>query len=99
MIGVRRDLALTWREGFAFEDSPVLRCTSMRSARAKVVKGKIVTRAKFPEGTKLLLVVDDPVPPIVLTEEDGLAVRRARASVRAGRTIKFEDLMSLLESL
>jgi len=30
----------------------------MRTARARVVNGKIVTRAKFPEGTKLVLVVD-----------------------------------------
>lgn len=31
----------------------------MRTARAKVVNGKVVTKAKFPEGTKLLLVIDE----------------------------------------
>jgi hypothetical protein len=57
----------------------------MRTARAKVIKGKVVTRAKFPEGTKLLLVVDEPQPEVELDDEDVVAIRRARASIRAGR--------------
>jgi len=36
----------------------------MRTARAKIIKGKVVTRAKFPEGTKLLLVVDEQQPEV-----------------------------------
>lgn len=68
----------------------------MRSARAKVVKGKIVTRAKFPEGTKLVLVVDEPHPPIELDEADEAAIRAARASIRAGRTVAMDKLMAAL---
>ena len=68
----------------------------MRTARAKVVKGKVVTKAKFPEGTKLLLVVDEPQPEVELDEEDVEAIRRARASIRAGRKIPMDLLFKLL---
>lgn len=69
---------------------------SMRTARAKVVNGKVVTKAKFPEGTKLLLLVDEPQPEIELDDEDVAAIRRARASIRAGRKIPMDRLMKLL---
>ena len=68
----------------------------MRTARAKVVKGRVVTRAKFPEGTKLLLVVDEPQPVVELDNEDVAAIRRARESIRAGRKISMDRLMKLL---
>jgi hypothetical protein len=68
----------------------------MRTARAKVVKGKVVTKAKFPEGTKLLLVVDEPQPEVELDDEDVGAIRRARASIRAGKKIPMDLLFKLL---
>lgn len=68
----------------------------MRTARAKVVKGKVVTRAKFPEGTKLLLVVDEPQPEVELDDEDVEAIRGARASIRAGRKVPMDLLFKLL---
>jgi uncharacterized 2Fe-2S/4Fe-4S cluster protein (DUF4445 family) len=68
----------------------------MRTARATVIKGKLVTRAKFPEGTKLLLVVDEPQPDVELDDEDVAAIRRARASIRAGRKISMDQLRKLL---
>ncbi|MGE0404024.1 MAG: hypothetical protein AB7T06_45375 [Kofleriaceae bacterium] len=68
----------------------------MRIARAKVVKGRIVTRAKFPEGTRLLLVVDEPQPEVELDEQDVEAIRRARASIRAGRKVPMDLLFKLL---
>jgi uncharacterized 2Fe-2S/4Fe-4S cluster protein (DUF4445 family) len=68
----------------------------MRTARAKVVKGKVVTRAKFPEGTKLLLVVDEPQPEIELDDEDVDAIERARASIKAGKKIPMDLLFKLL---
>jgi predicted sugar kinase len=70
----------------------------MRSARAKVVDGKIVTRAKFPDGTKLVLLVDDSEPVVELDEEDEAAIKRARASIRAGRTISMDRLMKLIDA-
>jgi hypothetical protein len=71
----------------------------MRSARAKVVKGKIVTRTKFPEGTKLFLLVDEPQPVIELDEEDELAIRRARASIRVGKGVPMDKLFAILDRL
>lgn len=68
----------------------------MRTARAKVIKGKVVTRAKFPEGTKLLIVVDEPQPEVELDDEDVEAIRRARASIRAGRKVPMDLLFKLL---
>ena len=69
----------------------------MRSVRARVVNGKIVTRAKFPHGTKLFLTVDEPQPEIELDEEDVAAIQQARASIRAGRGIPMDRLMKLLD--
>ena len=71
----------------------------MRSARAKVVKGKIVTRAKFPDGTKLFLFVDEPQPVVELDEEDELAIRRALASIRAGKGVPADKLCAILDRL
>ena len=74
----------------------MVRYVAMRTARAKVIKGKVVTRAKFPEGTKLLLVVDEQQPEVELDDEDVAAIRRARASIRAGRKIPMDQLLKLL---
>jgi hypothetical protein len=68
----------------------------MRSARAKIVKGKIVTRAKFPEGTKLLLLVDEPQPEVELDGEDRRALDEAIAAARAGALIPWETLRASL---
>jgi len=63
----------------------------MRTARAKVVKGRIVTRTKFPEGTKLFLVVDKPHPEIELDEDDEKVFDEAMVAVRRGKTIPLES--------
>jgi ABC-type protease/lipase transport system fused ATPase/permease subunit len=70
----------------------------MRSARAKVVNGKIVTRAKFSEGTKLLLVVDEPQPEIDLDDEDQKALDEAIAATREGKLIPLETVRALLRT-
>jgi len=71
----------------------------MRTARAKVVKGKIVTRAKFPEGTKLFLVVDKPQPEIELDDDDEKAFDEAMVAVRRGKTIPLETFRAILHRL
>lgn len=70
----------------------------MSSARAKVVKGKIVTRTKFPDGTKLLLVVDEPQPEIELDEDDLQALDDAITATREGKLISWETLRASLRS-
>lgn len=77
----------------------MLSSTLMRSARAKVVNGKIVTRAKFPDGTKLFLVVDEPQPEVELDDDDEKAFDEAMASVRRGEAIPLETFRTILQRL
>jgi len=71
---------------------------SMRGARAKVVDGRTVTSTKFPEGTKLLLGVDEPQPEIELDDEDQKALDEAIGATREGRLIPLETIRVLLRS-
>lgn len=72
---------------------------NMRTARAKVVKGKIVTRAKFPDGTKLFLVVDEPQPEVELEDEDERAFDEAMVAVRRGEVIPLKTFRAILQRL
>ena len=65
----------------------------------RVIGGRIVTRAKFPEGTRLLLQVDRPEPPIDLTVEDERAIDEAIASVRAGEGVPLDKFRAILSRL
>lgn len=71
----------------------------MRTARAKVVNGKIVTKAKYPDGTKLLLVPDEPQTEIELDEEDREALDEAIEASRRGKLIPLETVRALLRTL
>ena len=79
--------------------SPMVSFGRMRTARAKVVKGKIVTRAKFPEGTKLFLVVDKPQPQIELDDDDEKAFDEAMVAARRGKAISLETFRAILHRL
>lgn len=70
----------------------------MRTARAKAVKGKIVTRAEFPEDTKLFLVVDKPQREIEL-DDDEKAFDEAMVAVRRSKTIPLETFRAILHRL
>lgn len=59
----------------------------MKTAQAKVVRGAIVTRAKFPEGARLTLVAHDERTPITLSLDDQTAVIAGIAEIKAGRGI------------
>ena len=72
---------------------------NMRAARAKVVKGKIVTRARFPEGAKLTILMDDERPPIELSPEDEAAMLRGIASIEAGKGIPLSEFRAILHRL
>jgi hypothetical protein len=70
-----------------------------RTATARVVDGKVVTRAKFPESTKLILQVDEPAPPVEIDAEDQKAIDRALASVRDGKGISLDKFRAILQRL
>ena len=60
---------------------------AMRLASARVVKGAIVTRARFPEGTRLTLVPHDDGPPVGLDPDEEAGVLKGIAEIAAGRGI------------
>jgi hypothetical protein len=71
----------------------------MKAARAKVVKGKIVTRATFPEGAELTVVLREKHPPIELSAEEEEAMLRGVASIKVGTGIPLEELRAILRRL
>ncbi len=71
----------------------------VRAARAKIVNGKVVTKAKYPEGTKLLLVPEEPQPAIALDEEDREALDEAIAATKSGKLIPLQTVRALLRTL
>jgi hypothetical protein len=68
----------------------------MKAARAKVVKGKIVTRAKFPEGARLTILMDDDRPPLPISAEDEAAVAKGIAEIEAGKGIPLDKFLDKL---
>ena len=70
----------------------------MKAARARVVKGRIVTRAKFPEGARLTVVMRED-PPIDLTSDEEEAMLRGIASIEAGKGIPLDEFRAILRRL
>jgi hypothetical protein len=72
----------------------------MKAVRAKVVKGKIVTRGKFPDGTKLLITVDaEPAAEIEPDDDDERAFDQGMEEARAGTTIPLKTFRAILHRL
>ena len=71
----------------------------MRTARAKVVKGKIVTRARFPEGAELTVVLRETETPAELTIDEEDAMLRGIASIEAGQGIPLAEFRAILRRL
>ena len=60
---------------------------AMRLASGRVVKGSIVTRARFPEGTRLTLVPHDEGLPVSLDPDEEAGVLKGIAEIAAGRGV------------
>jgi hypothetical protein len=71
----------------------------MKAARAKVVHGKIVTRARFPEGAKLTVVMREKPPPIELSREEEDAMLRSLESIKAGKGTPLAQVHAILRHL
>jgi hypothetical protein len=63
---------------------------------AKVLKGKVVTKARLPEGARLTLFVHEPDAAIELDHEDVSAITTAIMDIRAGRSASASDLRKFL---
>jgi len=70
--------------------------TSVKTARARIVKGKIVTGAKFPEGARLTILMDDDRPPVELAPDDEEAMLRGLESIKAGKGVPLEAFRAML---
>ena len=63
------------------------------------MKGKIVTRAKFPEGAELTVVLREKQPAIDLTADEEEAMLRGIASIKAGKGVPLAELRAILRRL
>jgi hypothetical protein len=63
---------------------------------AKVLKGKVVTRAKLPEGARLTLFVHERSAVTELGDEDEAAIAAGAAEIRAGRYASSAELRAFL---
>lgn len=69
----------------------------MRAVAAKVVKGKVVTRAKLPEGAQLTVLVHEGGPEEVeIDEEDEAAIGVAMKELRGGQYVTGAELRAFL---
>jgi hypothetical protein len=71
----------------------------MKAARAKVVHGKIVTRARFPEGAELTVVMREKRPPVELSPDEEEAILRSLESIKAGKGMPLAQVRALLRRL
>jgi hypothetical protein len=67
----------------------------MRTASARILRGRVVTRARLPEGARLTLFVHEPVD-IELEDDDARAIAEGVAEVRAGRYASASELRRFL---
>ena len=68
----------------------------VRAVNAKVLKGRVVTRAKLPEGAKLTLFVHEPSAAVELDEDDEAAIAAGAAEIRAGQSVSAAELRAFL---
>lgn len=68
----------------------------MRTVRAKVLKGKVVTRARLPEGAKRTVFVHESDAATGLDAADEAAIAEGAAEVRAGRYVSVAELRTFL---
>lgn len=68
----------------------------MRSLSARIIDGKIVTRARLPEGAKVTIFVDEPEAAYELDEEEVSGISHGIEDHRAGRIIPAAKLLAFL---
>jgi hypothetical protein len=68
----------------------------MRRVTAKVIKGKVVTRAKLPEGARLTVFVHETDGDVELDADDEVAIGVAMAEIRAGKYVTGAELRVFL---
>jgi len=68
----------------------------MRTVAAKVVKGKVVTKAKLPEGARLTVFVHEADEDVELDADDEAAIGVAMTEIREGKYVTGAALRAFL---
>jgi hypothetical protein len=68
----------------------------VRTVSAKVLKGRVVTRAKLPEGARLTVFVHESDTEIEIDGEDEAAIADGIAEIRAGQYVSANELRTFL---
>ena len=68
----------------------------MRTLRAKIVDGRVVTRAKLPEGAKVTLFVHESDDAHILDDDEVAGIDRGIEDARAGRIVPATKLLAYL---
>lgn len=68
----------------------------MRSVSAKIVDGKVVTRARLPEGAKVTILVHEAEADYELDAEEVAGISRGIEEGRAGRAAPAAKLLAYL---
>ena len=68
----------------------------MRAVSAKVIKGKVVTKAKLPEGARLTVLVHEADGDVELDADDEAAIGVAMAEIRGGKYVTGTELRAFL---
>lgn len=69
----------------------------VRTVNAKVVKGKVVTKAKLPEGARLTVFVHEGDEGVELDSDDEAAIGVAMTEIRAGKYVPGAELRAFLQ--
>lgn len=68
----------------------------MAAVTGRVVKGKIVTRARLREGERVVILREDTRPPVELDPDEEAGVLKGLQEIRAGKGIPLDKFLRKL---
>lgn len=71
----------------------------MRIATGRIVKGAVVTRARFPEGAKVHIIAEDDRPPVDLDPDEEAGMLKGLQEFAEGRGAPVTRLRSKLRRI
>jgi hypothetical protein len=68
----------------------------MKVASGRIVKGSVVTRARFPEGARVRIVLEDTRPAVALDPDEEAGMLKGLQELESGRGRPISRLRTLL---
>lgn len=68
----------------------------MRIATGRIVKGAVVTRARFPEGAKVHIIAEDDRPPVDLDPDEEAGMLKGLQELEQGHGVSVARLRAKL---